>query len=232
MVSFSFIGLSLAVTALAAQTADAATTKPNHHTTSVAHSHRHHPAPQHHYAAHKRSTTKHTTHTTKKATKASTKKATKKPAHTTKKTTKRSTKKTTKKHTTAKTTTKAPTHASTSSDESTILAAHNAYRAKHSAPALKWNSTLASYAQKWSDGCEFKHSGGPYGENLAMGYADWKSVVAGWYNEEKNYNYNKPGFSSSTGHFTQVRKKSHSLQKRKRKKILLEFVIFNAIILF
>jgi len=204
MVSLSFIGLSLAVTALAAQTADAVTTKSIHHTTSIAHSHRHHPAPQHHHAAHKRSTTK---------------KASKKPAHTTtKKTTKKSTKKTTKKHTTAKTTTKTPTNASTSSDESTILAAHNAYRAKHSAPALKWNSTLASYAQNWSDGCEFKHSGGPYGENLAMGYADWKSVVAAWYDEEKNYNYNNPGFSASTGHFTQVRKKSHPFQKRKRKK--------------
>jgi uncharacterized protein YkwD len=204
MVSLSFIGLSLAVTALAAQTADAATTKSTHHTASVAHSHRHHPAPQHHHAAHKRSTTKHTTHNTKKA---STKKTTKRS---TKKTTKRSTKKITKKHTTVKTTTKAPTSGSASSDESAILNAHNAYRAKHSAPALKWNSTLASYAQKWSDGCVFQHSGGPYGENLAMGYGDWKSVVDAWYSEEKNYNYNKPGFSSSTGHFTQVREMSHT----------------------
>ncbi|KAI8577656.1 hypothetical protein K450DRAFT_282434 [Umbelopsis ramanniana AG] len=214
MVSLSFIGLTLAVTALASQTADAATTKSNHHNASVAHSHKHHPTPEHHHQArehhsapHKRSSAKHTTHTTKKAAtkKAATKKASKKSAHTTtKKTTKRSTKKITKKHTTAKTVTKAATSGSTSSDESTILSAHNAYRAKHSAPALKWNSTLASYAQKWSDGCVFQHSGGPYGENLAMGYGDWKSVVSAWYNEEKNYDYSKPGFSSSTGHFTQV----------------------------
>lgn len=183
MVSLSFIGLSLAVTALAAQTAEAAaTSKGVHHGTTVARSHKH----QEHHAskklaqAHKRSTTKHA---------------------------KKHSKKTTKKHT-KKSTTKTPPRAggsASAADIKTILDAHNAYRAKHSAPPLKWSSTLANYAQNWSDNCQFKHSGGKYGENLAMGYADWKSAIAGWYDEVSQYNYNNPGFSGATGHFTQVK---------------------------
>lgn len=45
---------------------------------------------------------------------------------------------------------------------------HNMYRKKHSAPPLVWDAKLAEYAQKWSDGCDFKHSGGPYGENVSL----------------------------------------------------------------
>lgn len=32
-----------------------------------------------------------------------------------------------------------------------------------------------------------------------------QEVVDSWYNEINSYNYSQPGFSSSTGHFTQVR---------------------------
>ena len=32
-----------------------------------------------------------------------------------------------------------------------------------------------------------------------------REVVDSWYSEISNYNYSQPGFSSSTGHFTQVR---------------------------
>ncbi|CAO3672317.1 hypothetical protein G6F70_005054 [Rhizopus microsporus] len=96
------------------------------------------------------------------------------------------------------------TAAPTSSDINTILNAHNKVRAKHHAPALKWSTKLATYAQNWSNRCQFQHSSGPYGENLALGYPDWNSVVNGWYSEVKNYNYNNPGFASNTGHFTQV----------------------------
>ena len=31
-----------------------------------------------------------------------------------------------------------------------------------------------------------------------------QEVVDSWYGEIRNYNYNQPGFSSATGHFTQV----------------------------
>lgn len=36
------------------------------------------------------------------------------------------------------------------------------------------------------------------------------AAVKSWYNEVKYYNYNYPGYSSSTGHFTQVVWKSSS----------------------
>ena len=42
------------------------------------------------------------------------------------------------------------------------LKSHNEKRAKHGAPALKWNATLETYAQDWSNKCDFKHSGVNY----------------------------------------------------------------------
>jgi uncharacterized protein YkwD len=85
-----------------------------------------------------------------------------------------------------------------------ILAVHNKFRTKHHAPKLVYSETLEKYAQKVSNTCKMEHSGGPYGENLAMGYKNAGSAITAWYNEVKNYNYNSPGFSGSTGHFTQV----------------------------
>ncbi|KAI9251723.1 CAP domain-containing protein [Sporodiniella umbellata] len=86
-----------------------------------------------------------------------------------------------------------------------ILKKHNAVRAKHHAPALKWNRKLASYAQNWSNRCVFQHSQGDYGENLGLNYANWGQLITnGWYNEYKKYDYNNPGFGMATGHFTQV----------------------------
>ncbi|KAG2220785.1 hypothetical protein INT45_012454 [Circinella minor] len=84
------------------------------------------------------------------------------------------------------------------------LKVHNELRAKHGSPPLRWSTKLEKYAQKWSNGCEFKHSQGPYGENLAMGHASFPDAINAWYNEEKAYNYNQPGFSGATGHFTAV----------------------------
>lgn len=47
-----------------------------------------------------------------------------------------------------------------------------------------------------------------YGENLylgtGMGPQTHELAVQAWYDEIKNYNFKKPGFSSNTGHFTQV----------------------------
>ncbi|KAF9351735.1 hypothetical protein BGX26_010324 [Mortierella sp. AD094] len=89
-------------------------------------------------------------------------------------------------------------------EQQTILDTHNKYRALHQAPPLKWNAKAATFGNNWIQQCKFQHSGGPHGENLAAGYKDFKTSIDAWYNEVKMYNYNRPGFSGATGHFTQV----------------------------
>ncbi|KAE8223616.1 hypothetical protein CF319_g3372 [Tilletia indica] len=114
--------------------------------------------------------------------------------------------------TTSKTTTSAtPTATSTASAQKAaeldMLNAHNMYRARHGAPALTWDSTLAAAAATWANKCIWAHSGGPYGENGAssvgmdMTMAD---SVPMWYGEILDYNFSKPDFSYATGHFTQL----------------------------
>jgi hypothetical protein len=90
----------------------------------------------------------------------------------------------------------------------------NAYRAKNQAPPLTWDTTIAEFAQSWAfyliSNNEFKHSGNHlYGENLAyfQGYGTdvmtlLKKAIDLWYDEITLYNFNNPGFSSATGHFT------------------------------
>lgn len=86
-----------------------------------------------------------------------------------------------------------------------ILAAHNQKRSSHSASPLSWSSTLESYAQNYANkfqcGGSLVHSGGPYGENLALGYSDGPAAVDAWYSEGANYDYSS---CSVYDHFTQV----------------------------
>ncbi|KAG0203495.1 hypothetical protein BGX28_004248 [Mortierella sp. GBA30] len=89
-------------------------------------------------------------------------------------------------------------------EQQLILNTHNKYRAKHQAPPLTWNNNAANFGNKWIQQCQFKHSGGPHGENLAAGYKDFGAAIDAWYNEVKFYDYNRPGFTMKTGHFTQV----------------------------
>ena len=84
------------------------------------------------------------------------------------------------------------------------LTAHNQFRALHHASDLSWDNELATYAKKHAEKCVFKHSSSPYGENLAAGFPTISTAVNSWYAEHSQYSYNKPGFSMSTGHFTQV----------------------------
>ena len=96
-------------------------------------------------------------------------------------------------------------------DKNALLGAHNAFRDKHCAPAMTWSNNLASSAQQWANGCKmegnvFTH--GSSGENLFWssppgGQGD-SAVTAAWYSEVGKYNFANPGFSASTGHFTQV----------------------------
>uniref|UniRef100_A0A8C1QA78 GLI pathogenesis-related 2 n=1 Tax=Cyprinus carpio TaxID=7962 RepID=A0A8C1QA78_CYPCA len=93
---------------------------------------------------------------------------------------------------------------------SVFLQTHNAYRKQHGAPPLTINKNLCRTAQAWADHLlsirTLKHSNKDYGENL---YYAWSSATKKLtdisdYNVTKNYNFSRPGFSSKTGHFTQV----------------------------
>ncbi|KAJ5892250.1 uncharacterized protein N7473_008478 [Penicillium subrubescens] len=113
-------------------------------------------------------------------------------------------------HTTVsvQTTATAPSPASyTSTHEfkDTVLQVTNEYRKAHDAEPLVWNDTLVKYSHKWAQTCIWKHSDGPYGENLAFGFPNASSAVEAWGDEREYYNFDKPtGFSEKTGHFTQL----------------------------
>ncbi|KAM4062629.1 cysteine-rich secretory protein family protein [Hirsutella rhossiliensis] len=90
--------------------------------------------------------------------------------------------------------------------EAAVVATTDLYRREHGAGLVRWNATLAAFAA-WYVGnynCAFRHSGGPYGENMAHGYATPAASVAEWGNERLQYDYGHPGYSSATGHFTQL----------------------------
>lgn len=61
------------------------------------------------------------------------------------------------------------------------------------------NTKLHSRAHK-----SLSFQGGPTGENLAAGYANASAAVDAWGLERESYNWTKPGFSETTGHFTQL----------------------------
>ncbi|CAK6960610.1 GLI pathogenesis-related 2%2C like [Scomber scombrus] len=93
-----------------------------------------------------------------------------------------------------------------------VLQCHNEYRKKHQSPPLKLSSKLSGEAARYAESLAstriLKHSvessRGSCGENLAWASYDQsgKDVADRWYDEVKQYNFNRPGFSSGTGHFT------------------------------
>ncbi|EAW08512.1 putative extracellular SCP domain protein Pry1 [Aspergillus clavatus NRRL 1] len=98
-----------------------------------------------------------------------------------------------------------PSYTSPELFKDTILSASNTYRRNHNASELTWNETLTKYARDWAEGCKWRHSDGPYGENLAFGYADPITAVSAWGDEGQKYNFKLPtGFTEETGHFTQL----------------------------
>ncbi|KAI1816846.1 CAP domain-containing protein [Poronia punctata] len=96
----------------------------------------------------------------------------------------------------------------------TVLNSTNFYRTIHSANPVSWNTTLAAYADAYlanvtsssptSSKCKFAHSGGPYGENLALGCADITACIDMWGVEGEGYDFARPDFDHDTGHFTQL----------------------------
>lgn len=115
---------------------------------------------------------------------------------------------------TTTTSTQAPVDTGANLDEfaKQIVDSHNRLRALHGSPPLTWDTDLVAFAENFlaNQNCEFAHSGGPYGENLAIGYRTPERAVQAWYDEIQYYNWNNPGFAMNTGHFTQVVWKSTS----------------------
>jgi hypothetical protein len=100
------------------------------------------------------------------------------------------------------------------SDKIEITNYVNKYRKLHKSPDLVWDDMIANYSQEWSNylliNNLFQHSGSSiYGENLSyfkgyegdpLTFIKWSIDM--WYQEIEYYDFNKPGFKSSTGHFT------------------------------
>uniref|UniRef100_A0A673K4L6 GLI pathogenesis-related 2 n=1 Tax=Sinocyclocheilus rhinocerous TaxID=307959 RepID=A0A673K4L6_9TELE len=105
-----------------------------------------------------------------------------------------------------------------SSFEAKFLQTHNAYRKQHGAPPLTINKNLCRSSQEWAEYLlsirTLMHSSGEYGENvyyawssattISVPFANVSLAVESWYSEIKDYNFSRPGFTSKTGHFTQV----------------------------
>ena len=97
-----------------------------------------------------------------------------------------------------------------------ITAYINTYRSKNHANDLTHDPTISIASQNWANYLStsnlFEHSNNnKYGENLAWfgGYKNdiinlIKLSIDAWYNEIKYYDFNNPGFSSKTGHFSQL----------------------------
>ncbi|MBN3276921.1 GAPR1 protein, partial [Polyodon spathula] len=98
--------------------------------------------------------------------------------------------------------------------EAEALEAHNMYRQQHGAPPLRLSAQLSREAQKWASQLlsmhALQHSNTDHGENIwcrtssVIMPVSGKEVVETWYNEIKDYDFNRPGFQKNTGHFTQV----------------------------
>ena len=101
-------------------------------------------------------------------------------------------------------------------DVDSLMGQINNYRAYHQAEDASWDEGLASQAQEWVNYLasigRLEHGGADgAGQNLFMTYdtaADPNSVCIGatnaWYSEVDKYDYNNPGFTNETGHFTQL----------------------------
>ncbi|KAI3712319.1 hypothetical protein L1987_70870 [Smallanthus sonchifolius] len=94
-----------------------------------------------------------------------------------------------------------------------FLIPHNQARAQVGVQPLTWNKTLATYAREYAyqrlGDCKLQHSGGPFGENLALGYADQFTALTAvdmWVGEKQYYDYesNSCVGGESCLHYTQV----------------------------
>ena len=84
---------------------------------------------------------------------------------------------------------------------------HNQYRKRHGSGPLKWNSKLQEEATNAAQEASRTNTLRSVqmtntGQNMAAmtgGELTGEKVASMWYEEGDGYNYNSPGFSSSTG---------------------------------
>lgn len=92
------------------------------------------------------------------------------------------------------------------------LAHVNIYRSLHGSSNVSYSQSMTNSAQIWADISAstntFKHSTSRDGENLAIigsrSVSPCMKAVDKWYSEINNYVYDVPGFSATSGHFTQL----------------------------
>uniref|UniRef100_A0A7N0R8T4 SCP domain-containing protein n=1 Tax=Kalanchoe fedtschenkoi TaxID=63787 RepID=A0A7N0R8T4_KALFE len=101
---------------------------------------------------------------------------------------------------------------SAQNSQSDYLNAHNTARLQVGVTNITWDTTLANYAQSYSNSkistCSLVHSNGPYGENLAKGSGSFTGLAAVnlWVAEKAYYTYSSNTCQSGKvcGHYTQV----------------------------
>nr|AWX94595.1 pathogensis-related protein 1 [Panax notoginseng] len=92
------------------------------------------------------------------------------------------------------------------------LNAHNAARAQVRVGPMRWDTTVAAYAQNYANtlisSCRLVHSSGSgYGENLAYGFPTLTGTAAVdlWVKEKPYYDYDSNScIGGVCGHYTQV----------------------------
>lgn len=91
-----------------------------------------------------------------------------------------------------------------------FVEAHNRARAsaEPSLPALRWSAELAAHAAGLAARCEFEHSAGPFGENIAArtSAVPAAATVASWMEESADWNHaaNRCAPGRVCTHYTQV----------------------------
>ncbi|XP_057953044.1 pathogenesis-related protein PRB1-2-like [Malania oleifera] len=95
-----------------------------------------------------------------------------------------------------------------------FLQLHNEARRAVGVRPLQWDATLEAFAQNYAQqrfgDCALIHSGGPYGENIYVGYGegftDAAAAMKYWVDEKNYYNYdsNTCAIGRECLHYTQI----------------------------
>ncbi|KRF79067.1 uncharacterized protein Dvir_GJ10085, isoform D [Drosophila virilis] len=93
--------------------------------------------------------------------------------------------------------------------ESDVLISHNIFRIKHGCPIFYLDDDFSTECKKYAELAKeeaLKHSAanGTYGENLCYTTDQAELCVQMWYDEVKDYDFDKAEYSPATRHFTQL----------------------------